>query len=799
MSEKSTIEIAEEAISKLVGTAGKLTSVDKSLDGMGKLAAGFITYMNNVVATVRPFTQVQDAAAKLAKSLGLGGQAIMRTAMGVVAANQRLKLSMNYNISDVELVNLQQKVLGKIGRNVGITQVDTVLRNSQGEVVNPNFESELGLIAAASKAIDENTLADMIAGFDKVGKSMGSAAKMTGKLYKEAGEYGINLEEYAGKFVSNLGMAQTYNFRNGVNGLKEMARKATEIRQDMKQIASFADKVGTVTGAVETAANLQVLGGSFATMANPLAMLNESLTNMEGLQDRFNQMTAGAARYNSITHEIEMDPVTRQIMKRAAESMGVSSENLIDQAYAQARRSEIERQMRVVGTGTLNEDFIKLVKNSGTIDSETGMAGVTIGNDFMTLSDLAGKTPEEQKRLQEQLVAETRSESEDIKAIAKSVMTIEAGVEGREKQMTNEMAANKLSPGVLGGKSMVENVAGLIFTKFNDEVISGIARMTFPVESFKNAFQTAAGSAMANFITPFNANNGEEFVTQISNAFTKTFGDGPIATLFNNLTTELSAGLKDLAISVNGFTKATADLDFLKQFHSPNLADKMFGKGSSGGEGMASGTRSMTEQPLPPASAPTAQATTNSRPQLTNTSNFSGTRQAEATGTGTYVAPSRPIEPTRNTEISRATASQTMEGIADSYRGDLSDVFRNLSSDVNSIVRILEAKQNDVIKIEVNGASVPTVSVNPYKEMQTEGVGTENATETRYDQASRDVNIKLSGNVNLNLKGDKGEIGTVDLVKMIKESPNLQKELVNLFKKAVDEAYGQGLINNKVG
>ena len=141
---------------------------------------------------------------------------------------------------------------------------------------------------------------------------------------------------------------------------------------------------------------------------------------MNGLQDRFAQMTQGAATYNSVTHQIEMDPVTRQLMKRAAESMGVDPNNFIDQAYAQARQTEIKRQIDLNGIGGIRDDVLKMLPNVGEIDSETGVAGATIGGQFRSLAEIASMPD-----LQDQLIEETRSESEDIKVIAKSVMTIE--------------------------------------------------------------------------------------------------------------------------------------------------------------------------------------------------------------------------------------------------------------------------------------------------------------------------------------------------------------------------------------
>ena len=513
----------------------KIKELEKSISNLKKPvvelsgALGMVVGMaEGLAASIRPFTQVQTAAAELAKSIGLSSKSIMSTATRTIEQNRKMQLSMSYNISTPEMIKLQGTMMSKLGRNVAIDQVGTVERNVNGEVVNPNFDSDIENLIAASKVFGEEKVGNIVAGFDKLGISMKSAAKATGKLYKEAGEYGINLQKYTENFTSNLQMAQMYNFRNGVNGLKEMARKATEIRQDMKQIASFADKVGTVTGAVETAANLQVLGGSFAALSNPLAMLNESLTDMNGLQDRFNQMTQGAATYNSVTHQIEMDPVTRQLMKRAAQSMGVDPNNFIDQAYAQARRTEIERQIDTNGIGGIRDDVLKLLPNVAEIDSETGVAGATIGGEFRTLSEIASM-PE----LQDQLIEETRSESEDIKVIAKSVMTIEEKVAGFRSQAENEEARNKIIPGAVSGLSSYEIASRVLNEEFTPEVIESARKIDLFTESIDVFLQSIGARATIGGVKAADAVINSESPQQargvVEEEFKKLFGDSDLA------------------------------------------------------------------------------------------------------------------------------------------------------------------------------------------------------------------------------------------------------------------------------
>lgn len=501
----------------------------QELDGIYGELDEILIKMKGIVA---PFTQVQNAAIELAKSVGLAGSSIMAIATRTIEQNRKLQLSSSYNISSPEMIQMQQKLMTSIGRNVAIDQVGTVQKNANGEVVNPNFDSELENLVAASQVFGVDRVAAITAGFDKLGKSMKTASKYTGKLFQEAGEYGINLDKYVENFTSNLEMAQMYNFKRGVDGLKEMARKATEIRQDMRQVARFADKVGSVTGAVETASQLQVLGGSFSALANPLSMLNESLTNMEGLQDRLTSMTEGMATYNQSTHQIDINAYNRMRLKRAAEAMGVDPSNLIDQAYAQARRTEIMNQMQ--GMGNLTEGFRKLVPNIGTIDDKTGAAGVTVNGEFKSLSDIAAMSSEEQKALQEQLIAENRSESEDIKVIAKSVMGIEAIISGHRKNLENEAARTNIMPGAVNGVSSYDMVLNFLTEKFTPSVDAAAGKVALFTDSISTYLSTLANTALVGGLETLNANSPEEFGEAWKDLITELFGTSNAANAVGN-------------------------------------------------------------------------------------------------------------------------------------------------------------------------------------------------------------------------------------------------------------------------
>lgn len=540
------------------GAANGITNLFAILTANTTQATNVVNEVLGVISNLNaPFSKIQDEAVKLARSAGLAANSFMATSTRVMEQNRAMSLSMKYNVSSDQIVQWQEALMSSLGRNVAI---DMAGRNVEG---NPNFDSELENLVAAGNVFGTSKVTQLVQGFDKIGKSMNSAAKVTGKLYAEASQYGLNLQKYSENFIGNLGMVQTYNFRNGVEGLREMARHAAEIRQDMKQVASFAEKVGTVTGAVETAANLQVLGGSFAAFANPLAMLNESLTDMNGLQQRLTNMTEGAATYNSVTHQIEMDPVTRQLMKRAAQSMGVDPNNLIDQAYAQARRTEISRQLDTTGMGNIRPEFLEMVKNMGEID-ENGQAGVTIGNKFITLSDLAGMDTKQQEALQTQLIEETRSESEDIKDIAQNVKSLNEYISGRKAQAENAVARNITQPGVIKGRSVYDESLDTL-NSFNEQTIEAAARLDRFSQSMAANISTSINSAIGEIlIKPFSEDNIKGIAEQMKEGITSVFGESDWTAAANGFIDSLASGIDPIVTSLkasfekHGFTPFVA-------------------------------------------------------------------------------------------------------------------------------------------------------------------------------------------------------------------------------------------------
>ena len=358
---------------------------------------------------VEPWAKADDAASKFTKTLG-GTKAAMDRLRKDTLDSVATGIGVKFNMSTEELLKAQQDYLKGIGRNINI---------------DDNSRESMAAIARISQDAGVDGLG-FAAQLENFGISMDKTGDHMGKMFAEASKSGISFQKYSDNVVKNIKLAQNYTFKNGIKGLESMAKKATALKIDMQQVANLADKVSTVEGALETSAKLQVLGGPFASMADPMGMLYEGLNDMEGLQDRIINMVGGLGNFNKQTGEVEVSAFNKQRIKAAAAAMGMDYSQLMESVNAQAKRGEIEKQIGSSAVASkFDDDMKELIMNTGVI--KDGKVGVNVNGKFKTLDEI-------KEGDRDILKQQTQSESEDIKQIAMDLRSLVDKEQGLKKQ-----------------------------------------------------------------------------------------------------------------------------------------------------------------------------------------------------------------------------------------------------------------------------------------------------------------------------------------------------------------------------
>lgn len=378
-------------------------SFNKIREGFGSVKRGFTDIFNIGKQFASAWMKIDTASSNFARSIGMGSagmNALRRNSISRIANTQ---LSDKYGVGMEDLVKLQAGYSTAIGRNIGLSDLDQENAIAMGVVMG-----ERGGQLATS--------------LENFGLSYSDAAKTAGKMFQDAGKYGLSFEKYSENFLQNIKIAQNYTFKNGLKGLESMAKKATAIKLDMQQVSAFADKVGTLQGSVETAAKLQVLGGPFAQFSDPLGMLNESMTDMEGLMDRFQNMVGGLGRFDEATGQVTVSAFNKQRIKAAAEAMGMSYDQVMESVQAQGRRNYIASNLK----GSWSDDEREFIMNT---------ASVKEGKPMLSYIDASGKRVEKDVSKMshgELQIArqQNQSQSDDIKNIAQDTRNMAQQITG---------------------------------------------------------------------------------------------------------------------------------------------------------------------------------------------------------------------------------------------------------------------------------------------------------------------------------------------------------------------------------
>lgn len=403
-----TVRSNTEKLNENSGLQGFIKDTQRALKPLNDIAKGLGEIRGAVMSFNDPWAQADAAASKYAKTIGAAAKGMDALRKGTINNVVKSKIGIDFNMSSDELIKAQASYVKGIGRSISISSEDQTN------------------IAAMSNIMGEEGMASLGSAFENFGVSISKTSDHVGRMWKEASEAGISFEKYSENVRQNISIAQNYTFKDGLRGLENMARKAAAIKLDMQSIASLANKAGTVEGAIDVSARLQVLGGSFAQMADPLGMLNESLNDMEGLGDRVAKMIGNMGQLDKSTGEVKVSSFNKQRIRAAADAMGMDYGKLMESVNAQAKRGEIERAIGASSNASKLDDRTKeLLMNTGTF--KDGKAGVSINGEFKTIDQITNKD-------YDTLIAETRSEAEDVKDIARNLQSLVEKRSGVKKQ-----------------------------------------------------------------------------------------------------------------------------------------------------------------------------------------------------------------------------------------------------------------------------------------------------------------------------------------------------------------------------
>jgi hypothetical protein len=267
----------------------------------------------------------------------------------------------------------------------------------------------------------------LAAQFELVGVNVKSAMQFVEGVVETSELMGINTAAVLGNISTNFKKLQTFNFRQGVQGFSEMAQYAEKFKIDISSALDSAETSRNLENAIELAANLQVMGGEFAK-TDPFELLFLARNDPAEYTKKINQMTAGLVtfRKNIDTGKFEkfISPADRDRIASVAKSLGMSTEELTEQALRMKDIQGMRQQMVGMGLSKKEKDVIE---GMAFFNNQTGKFMVQIGQferNINTLSKTEIEKLKERSISLEDRAKQAQTFDEAFKATINSLKTL---------------------------------------------------------------------------------------------------------------------------------------------------------------------------------------------------------------------------------------------------------------------------------------------------------------------------------------------------------------------------------------
>jgi hypothetical protein len=240
-------------------------------------------------------------------------------------------------------------------KDIGDFYIGLTSQSGKFSLINKSLTDDTIKVAAALG----RTLPDMavsIGEFEKVGLGADKTIKTLGDSATKLTSLGLSARKVTTDLQSNIGKLNEYGFKNGVQGLETMAKKASEFRMEMQSTFTIADKVFNPEGAIDLVANLQVLGGAIGDFNDPLKLMYDATNNVEGLQDALIKASGSLATYNQQQGRFEVTGINLRKAKEMASALGISMGELNKISIAAAERTQATTALMATGLVMKDED-----------------------------------------------------------------------------------------------------------------------------------------------------------------------------------------------------------------------------------------------------------------------------------------------------------------------------------------------------------------------------------------------------------------------------------------------------------
>lgn len=237
--------------------------------------------------------------------------------------------SINMDLNSEGFARLQTDVaqfgMSVEGAGQMLKDMSSELRSTDFAVLSQatkDFASIEGATGAASPDIT-NIAGELM----RMGESSGQVKDLMEGADQAARQFGISSSKVIGGISRNIKKIREMGFVGGEKSLTKMALTAERLRMNMDETFDMAKKARNIEGALNMAAELQLAGGSFASI-NPMDLLAAARKGPAELQKILTTMGKDIGHFSKETGKYEFDPIDADRLQMVADATGQSMESL---------------------------------------------------------------------------------------------------------------------------------------------------------------------------------------------------------------------------------------------------------------------------------------------------------------------------------------------------------------------------------------------------------------------------------------------------------------------------------------
>ena len=405
--------------------------------------------------------------------------------------------------------------------------------------------------------------ADFVANFDKIGSGAFAATDAIKDTVLVAQNMGLTVSTLLPDVAKNIDKINTYGFKNGVAGLTQMVAQGQRLGLSMDSVLKVSDKAFSPEGAIDMAAQLQMIGGGAGKLLAPFQLMYMAQNDVEGLQEAIVKSTESAVTFNEQTGEFGIPPAERMRLQKTAEAMGISYEELAETAVRNAKRTQALAQFDV--GGNIDERTQELIagmaevgpggKMSITVEDEKGQAQTIL---LEELNDKMASNPKLLEKIQDQ----ANRDSMSIEDVQKQQLTVNEAMEAHTASINN-ILIKAAADGAFGGQAR-DFAAALKDIDFNateiaNKIVGGAAAASSTLGGPEGVAQGLENQT-ANIDFSANVIETEDFLLEPGKSL-QTAGAGEVLNLIEPSPNDTIIGGTSILNNINNAQNAISNMN----------------------------------------------------------------------------------------------------------------------------------------------------------------------------------------------------------------------------------------------